>query len=223
MNQCHVSLQIQSIKCEQEEFKENLSASITSMHHELQDTMEKRFSELHMKIDNETCILSTRMDDMEVRIKRIEDTAHNITREPFHPDVTIVAFGVVQNSNEDTKELAMKIIQATGIDRVPVVRALRLGARNGKSGVIKIELASKDDKIEILKNKHALTSSRDYQRVFLRSSQTHAERLIELNFKTLLKEIPNGNQFRVTGNGRLVRQTLSESRPSKSPIEIGYK
>ena len=85
--------------------------------------------------------------------------------------------------------MATKIIQATGIDRVPVVRALRLGARNGKSGVIKIEVASKDDKIEILKDKHALTSSRDYQRAFLRSSQTHAERLIELNSKTLLKEI----------------------------------
>ena len=86
-----IKKEIKSIKCEQEEFKENLSASITSMHHELEDTMEKRFSELQMKIDTETSILSTRMDDMEVSIKRIEDTAHNITREPFHSDATIVA------------------------------------------------------------------------------------------------------------------------------------
>ena len=34
--------------------------------------------------------------------------------------------------------------------------------------------------------------------------RSHEERLIENNFKAILKELPNGNQYRFTGSGRLV-------------------
>ena len=33
---------------------------------------------------------------------------------------------------------------------------------------------------------------------------THQERLMQQNFLTLLKEIPNGNKYRVTANGKVI-------------------
>ena len=42
--------------------------------------------------------------------------------------------------------------------------------------------------------------------MYLKGAQTHAERLNDLNFKTLLNEMPGGNQYRATGNGRLIEK-----------------
>ncbi len=42
--------------------------------------------------------------------------------------------------------------------------------------------------------------------VYIHSAKAHAERLIDLNFCTLLLEIPSGRDFDITGNGRLARR-----------------
>ena len=137
----------------------------------------------------------------------MEKTARNLSIEPFSPEVTVVAFGIVQHHGEDTKKVAEQLIQdGMGLHDLPIVRAIRLGSRDSKPGLLKIELPSKDDKIKVLQNKSALQKVSGYSRVYIRSSQTHAERLIQLNFKTILNEMPNGGEYRVTGNGRLVRK-----------------
>ena len=77
---------------------------------------------------------------------------------------------------------------------------------------MKIELNSREDKITVLKRKKKLLESVSFKGLFLRSAQSHVERLIQLNFKTILEEIPSGNQFRLTGNGRVVRKTQLGNR-----------
>ena len=43
--------------------------------------------------------------------------------------------------------------------------------------------------------------------MYVRSSQSHEERLIRLNFETLMKEIPAiGDSYRLTGSGRMVKK-----------------
>ena len=44
--------------------------------------------------------------------------------------------------------------------------------------------------------------------MYIRSSKSHSDRLAELNLKTILSEIPNGNDYRILGNGRLVKKDL---------------
>ena len=51
-----------------------------------------------------------------------------------------------------------------------------------------------------------LKRSRDFKNVYLPSSESHTERILELNTKTLLSELPNGNQYRMTANGRIVKK-----------------
>ena len=67
-----------------------------------------------------------------------------------------------------------------------------------RKGVFKIELCSKQDKIDVFCCKTSLKHSHEFQRVYLRLSMSHNERLLQLNFKTLLQEIPNGDEYRIT-------------------------
>ena len=46
--------------------------------------------------------------------------------------------------------------------------------------------------------------------VYIKGDQTNAERLIDLNFKATLNDMPYGNSYRITGNGRLVKKAEGE-------------
>ena len=60
----------------------------------------------------------------------------------------------------------------------------------------------------------------------LRSSMSHIERLSQLNFKTLLSELPQGNDIRLTGHGRIIRkldadQNTRNNKGQRKPIQKG--
>ena len=44
-----------------------------------------------------------------------------------------------------------------------------------------------------------------------RSSTSHTDRIIQQNISTLLKEIPNGNKYRVTSHGKLVLRDVYDA------------
>lgn len=79
-----------------------------------------------------------------------------------------------------------------------------------KPGLVKISFARVDQKIRVLRAKRKLGEISDYRSVFLRSSKSHTERLIELNARTILNEMPNGKDFRITANSRIVKKTDNE-------------
>ena len=47
--------------------------------------------------------------------------------------------------------------------------------------------------------------------MYLRSSKSHTDRLVETNFKTLLHEMPNGNSYCLAGNRRILKKSESDS------------
>ena len=103
---------------------------------------------------------------------------------------------------------------------------MRTPARDGSSGIFKVEFASKEDKIEVLRRKATLKQSHEFKNVYLRSSMSHTERLSQLNFKTLLSELPQGKDLRLTGNGRIIRkldggQNTINNKGQRRPIQKG--
>lgn len=75
-----------------------------------------------------------------------------------------------------------------------VVAAVRLRKRKfDKPGLVKISFSTLQENIQVLRNKRKLETSEKFKRVFLKSSKSHTDRIIELNARTLLKEIPHGN------------------------------
>lgn len=63
------------------------------------------------------------------------------------------------------------------------------------------------DKLKILREKKQLKNGGKIQNLFMRGSKTHTERFLELNARTLLKELERGKYFRITSNERIVKKT----------------
>lgn len=91
---------------------------------------------------------------------------------------------------------------------LPWSGGLGLKERGGHLGAIKVEFASIQDKGGVLRRKQTLRTNEKFHNIHIRSAMSHTNHLIELNFRTLLNEIPSGKQFYITGNGR-VRQWLT--------------
>ena len=90
---------------------------------------------------------------------------------------------------------------------VEVTGAVRLTARyTNRPGIVKISFRTLAEKISVLRNKMTLKDSGTYSRVYLKSSKSHAERLIELNARAILRELPQGSNLRLDANGRIKRR-----------------
>lgn len=156
---------------------------------------------------NETLIKE--IDNLKDRMETVEkkDPAY----EPFHPEVSVVATGVRYDQHEDILEKAKALIKDGLHLDVTVVDAMRTPYRNDRPGIVKIQFENKDDKIAALRAKQNLQTSNIYKKVFMRSSQSHSERLIHLNTQTILREMGVENRFRFTGSGRLVPKDISRT------------
>jgi hypothetical protein len=125
--------------------------------------------------------------------------------EHFDPDITLVALNLQEHVDEDLEEKVNEMISVgIGLSDISVARVMRLKGRDGRCGVVKIQCYNKNDKIAILKAKQNLKDVRIYKNVYIRSAMTHVERLVKLNFETLLREVPGGHKYRIAGNGRII-------------------
>jgi hypothetical protein len=142
------------------------------------------------------------MDEMEVNGTQQGSTQNGSTSLSY-PDVTITASGIPVTEGEDLIIKVTSIINELGID-AHAVAATRLPARiNTKPPIVKFSVRNLKEKVTILRNKYKLKDHDTYKSVYLKSSKSHAERLIELNARTILRNIPNGNMYRVDANGRI--------------------
>ena len=85
-----------------------------------------------------------------------------------------------------------------------------------RPGLVKIQFESLEDKIKVFREKHNLRNSEEYKKVFLRSSKPHAERLTELNFKTVLELIPKGSEYGISANGKITKKEENRVRTGAS-------
>jgi hypothetical protein len=122
---------------------------------------------------------------------------------------------IIDKANSVIHELGEDIVQ-----KVKVVNAIRYRRRfNGKPGFVKIILRNKEEKVLILRNKMKLKNSETHSEVYIKSCKSHAERLIESNTRALLRQLPQGHDFRVDANGRL-RRNVRQSHENTSTPQI---
>ena len=88
---------------------------------------------------------------------------------------------------------------------------------------MKIEVRSVAEKVMLLKNKPNLRNVKGFDRIFLRSSQSHMERLMDINFRTILSEIPHGKSLRITRNGRIVKRVGDDTQSAKKIPTPDYR
>jgi hypothetical protein len=82
---------------------------------------------------------------------------------------------------------------------------------------VKVQFESVKDKIDVLREKQHLSNSAEFSRVFIRSSKSHSERVMEQNFKTLLELLPFGKDYFITGNGKMIRRNENMQQARDQP------
>ena len=174
--------------------------------------------------------MGVRITDCEERLARVEDNydekfaehEHIMNQlmskeESFPVETTVVCTGLQQHQREDIHAKSQEMVEkGLGLEGMRVIRAMRMQSRTAKPGLVKICFSSKDDKIAALRNKRRLTEN-GYRGVFIRSSLSHTDRVIQQNMISLLRELPNGDNFRITAHGKLVKKTGREGIPPQDP------
>ncbi len=83
-----------------------------------------------------------------------------------------------------------------------------------KSGQIEsgtVELRSLQEKVAVLRHKQCLKGNEMIKNFYIHSAKSLIERLINLNFRTLLKELPLGKEYFLAGNGRLMKRNQDDA------------
>jgi hypothetical protein len=143
--------------------------------------------------------------DVTMQTSGSHDTPVNQGNPLDNQDITIVAFGIPETENEDLIHKAMDIINSLGegVSTVAnVTAAVRIPNRfDSRPGIVKISFGSIQEKVAVLRNKWKLKAVEEYKRVFLKSSKSRVERLIERNARAVVRNLPQGNSLRVDANG----------------------
>ena len=155
------------------------------------------------KFNEEIELLKGRMDNLEDKINGSQAVGR--INSDFDIERSVIILNLEQQDPEDLAAVCSKLFEdAVGV-QATVTRVERTRQRNPeKPALVKCQLANKDEKIAILRRKRNVKEHDDYKQVFIARMKSHEERLIELNFKTMLNHMPDGNKFRFTGSGRMV-------------------
>ena len=164
--------------------------------------MKTKFDQLHRELNQDIQQVSSRVDTIELKVDQLSQN------DWFSPDRTLVVSRLNTDTSRSEFDQAQALVKdGLGLD-TPVVRIKRMAGRNGRPGLLKVELPSVNEKIEALRRKQNLRSRARYEHVYIRSSQTHDERVAQGNIRTLLDSLPDlRGRYRFAGNGRLVEKT----------------
>jgi hypothetical protein len=134
------------------------------------------------------------------------------------PGVTIIASGIPVTEVEDIKQKAEDLIRALGDDvssEVHITAVTRLPTRyNNRLGTVKISLRNTGEKVRVLRSRMKLKDTAGYKTVYIRSSKSRIELLIEMNARAVLRNLPQGGSLRVDANGRIKQRNEQQQRQS---------
>lgn len=215
---------LMSLKKGQETLQKVFDSKIEKLRRDVLSTIDDKIKSVKVDIDLQFAALERRIDDLEAEMNSLRDengqgiSADNSVN---NSDITVIATNVPVSHDRSLLDTAKALISALGDDvsrRSRVTDVKRCPDRNmGKPPLLKIAFETVEQKVDILRAKKNLKNSREFKNVYLRSSKSHTERILELNAKTLLSELPNGNQFRVTANGRIVKKDNSNTDGNPIP------
>lgn len=159
--------------------------------------------------------IQTRLSGVEQRNQTVSDDGTVMNTSITNPldctDLTVTASGIPISENNDLQK-ANDVINSLGTDvlsNVQVIAVTRLPSRfNNRPGLVIISFRNKKEKILVLKNKMKLKEKDELKKVFIKSSKSRVERLIERNTRSILKIIPQADTLRIDANG-IIRPKLA--------------
>lgn len=221
---------VKDLQTGQKNMKEMFESKLDKLKSELVTTIDTKVGQLRDELledinreTSRTDQLLTTVQSIQTRIEKIENhpglTGENGQDQPMNnpaihnplnnPDITITASGLPVSEDENLVQKANDLIRALGVqvsDNVHVTAAVRLPnyrTNDQRPGIVKISFRSTEEKVNVLRNKMKLRESEQYKNVYIKSSKSRVERIIESNARAVLRNLPEGRSLRVDATGRI--------------------
>ena len=210
-----------SVRSEPTDLNKKLSTVETNVDHrlaELIDTMEQKIAgvkddiqaQVKSQVDTELADLKTQVVALQTKLDETESEMLRLSKlidTPFPPNISVVIYGLTTMENE-TDEDAVTWLFSTVLEvDVKVDSILRTKPRDtNKIGVVKVRLASLEDKIEVLRAKRKCDDHPDAEDIIIKTCESHDARVNRLNSKLLLSKFDDGKEYTITGHGLIKRK-----------------
>ena len=148
--------------------------------------------------------LTTTVKQMEHSLS--QQKGHTTTDNVLAANTAIVIYGlyttncIITTVNHLFDDLNLRHINCISAYRTPVRPNIK------QNGVVIAQLSSLSDKREVLDRKRYLRNMAQYCNVFLISSKSHAEQVINANCNLVINEMSNGDAYFISDNGRLIQK-----------------
>ena len=164
-------------------------------------------------------------EELTTRITQVESylTDHYNARES-QPGVDDQSHSIAIHGLQDTDDVTgsvntlLKYMNLGHVNCLSVHRTPRRPEAN-RPGVVIAQLGSLEDKRAVLERKRFLRNIPQYVNVFVKSSKSHPEQVMDANFAVVLNEMENGDAYYISDNGRIHRKDRNASHAN---INTGY-
>ena len=149
------------------------------------------------------------------RITEIEQYLTKQTSKQQHSDIEnnqnnyIAIYGLLEKHDDVTKTVN-ELLYEMSLQNMKCISAYRTPYRHDiqRQGVVIAEMRCTEDKPEILKRKRFIRPHPVNQNVFIKSSKSHVEQVMDSNFNMVLKEMTNGNAYYLSDNERITPRNI---------------
>lgn len=192
-------------------------------------TLKPLVESLKTEVDEMKNDYTARFVDLEARLQAVE--LKSVASAPVPPpptdanfpvDATCIVTGVPYEDGEDLEAKCSEFIHSPNgmaVDGVRIVRTCRLKNRSDKSGLVKIQFRSANDKRKVLDNRKNLKDKAAYQRWSIRTSKTHDQRVSEGHTRDILKLFGVEHMYFFTDSGRLRLKKKYDNPDGKKILE----
>jgi hypothetical protein len=139
----------------------------------------------------------------------------------------IVIRNMREERRESTDELAVKhcveklVRDGLKLNDVTVVEAKRKPGRGDRPGVIVVTVASKDQKIKLMKAKASLRQTREYSSVYIDNDLDRSELNAQSSLRTLIREMGRERDYLVNGY-RITKRSEQYGQEQTRPLDNRY-
>ena len=206
--------------------QKGLESKVDKLRNDIMKSVDSQLKKIRDEFVLDIARLDTKLTGLENLVERQHENRNGAEVNPLDDnELCIIAANIPAEVDEDLHWKVSEIVgKLSGTANFTIVKAVRLRSRRqGSPGLVKFAVESVEQKIQILRKKYELKNDDRYNKVFLRASKSHTERLLELNARTILNELPNGSDFRITGSGCIVKKTKDDPLSSRAPRNTDHE
>ena len=135
--------------------------------------------------------ISDELEDINSKIERLSTGAESHSSPDIAMNIVIRGLPVTPNENVSNKVNAMfkDALEVAGVSCASAER--KIVNSGSKPGVVIAKMRSHEDKRKVMLKKAYLKSNRQHSSVFISHDQSHVDRLMSNNFRTILSAIRN--------------------------------